>query len=228
MDLVVLDQFPYRISSRRLAATLRLPDSSPYIGELRGLIEEAQVVARPKAAYRMAFIEAREPDAVIIDGVRFRSRVLRVNLDRTERVFLYVATCGVELEEWSRAQSDTVRAFWADAIKEAAVREAVRVLRRHIVRSYGLKRIAMMAPGSLHDWPIHQQRLLFSAMGDVKGAIGVELSPSLLMKPTKSVSGILFPNEESFESCQLCPRPSCPSRRAPYDDELFERKYRLS
>ena len=46
------------------------------------------------------------------------------------------------------------------------------------------------------------------------------------MVPTKSVSGILFPAEETFASCQLCPRDDCPNRRAPYDPELFERKYR--
>ncbi len=46
------------------------------------------------------------------------------------------------------------------------------------------------------------------------------------MVPTKSVSGILFPAEESFASCQLCPRENCPNRRAPYDPELFDRKFR--
>jgi hypothetical protein len=42
------------------------------------------------------------------------------------------------------------------------------------------------------------------------------------------VSGILFPTEETFASCQLCPREDCPNRRAPYDAELFERKYKAS
>jgi len=47
------------------------------------------------------------------------------------------------------------------------------------------------------------------------------------MVPVKSVSGILFPTEESFASCQLCPREVCPGRRAPYDPDLYDAKYRL-
>ncbi len=57
-------------------------------------------------------------------------------------------------------------------------------------------------------------------------AIGVELTPSFLMVPNKSVSGLRFPTEENWASCMLCPRPDCPNRRAPHDPELFERKYR--
>jgi hypothetical protein len=63
-------------------------------------------------------------------------------------------------------------------------------------------------------------------LGDVAGAIGVWLSDSLLMVPAKSVSGVRFPTEESFESCQLCSRENCPGRRASYDDTLYDRKYR--
>jgi hypothetical protein len=57
--------------------------------------------------------------------------------------------------------------------------------------------------------------------------VGVRLTDSCLMMPTKSVSGIRFPTETSFESCQLCPRDDCPGRRAPYDSGLYDRRYRL-
>ena len=84
---------------------------------------------------------------------------------------------------------------------------------------------ATMAPGSLSNWPLPQQRPLFDVLGDVQGIIGVELSDSFLMTPNKSVSGVRFPTEEGFASCQLCPREGCPNRRAPYDQTLYERKY---
>jgi hypothetical protein len=83
-----------------------------------------------------------------------------------------------------------------------------------------------MHPGSLQDWPVQEQGPLFALLGEAAPAIGVELTPSYLMVPTKSVSGIRFPLEESFESCQLCSRPNCPNRRAPYEEGLYERKYR--
>jgi hypothetical protein len=87
--------------------------------------------------------------------------------------------------------------------------------------------LSTMNPGSLADWPLAQQRVLFALLGNTEAAIGVSLTPSLLMTPTKSVSGIAFPTEGSFASCQLCPRKACPNRRAPYDPGLKERKYGL-
>jgi hypothetical protein len=85
-----------------------------------------------------------------------------------------------------------------------------------------------MAPGSLTDWPLREQRPLFALLGDTEALVGVRLTDSCLMLPNKSVSGIRFPTEKHFESCQLCPRPDCPGRRAPYDADLYDRRYRQS
>ena len=79
-----------------------------------------------------------------------------------------------------------------------------------------------MSPGSLEDWPIEQQAPLFEMLGDVEDLIGVKLNDSLLMLPAKSISGIYFPTEVSFFSCQLCPRERCESRKATYDPKLAE------
>ena len=73
-----------------------------------------------------------------------------------------------------------------------------------------------MSPGSLEDWPITEQTKLFSIFGDTERLIGVRLTDSMLMVPRKSISGILFPSEEGFTSCQLCDRERCPGRKAPY------------
>ena len=50
--------------------------------------------------------------------------------------------------------------------------------------------------------------------------IGVNLTDSFLMIPRKSISGIYFPTEIKFYSCQLCPRERCIGRKAPYDSKL--------
>ncbi len=81
-----------------------------------------------------------------------------------------------------------------------------------------------MNPGSLEDWPITQQKQLFSIFGNVEDLIGVKLTDSFLMIPRKSVSGIYFPTEVMFYSCQLCQRKNCEERQAPYDKSL-EDKY---
>ncbi|MGE5222062.1 MAG: vitamin B12 dependent-methionine synthase activation domain-containing protein, partial [Omnitrophica WOR_2 bacterium] len=86
-------------------------------------------------------------------------------------------------------------------------------------------KLAAMNPGSLEDWPLSEQNSLFALLGDVTETTGVRLTDSMLMQPTKSVSGIYFTSAEGFASCQLCPRQACPNRRATYDPDLFQQKY---
>ncbi len=226
MSFTLIDTIPFTPDRATLVKRLRLRDGSAYLADLQRLVDEAEAVARPKALYKVAFIDDRGDDYVVVDGVRLDSRVLSVNLEPVHRVFPYVATCGVELDVWARAQDDMLFKYWADVIKETAVREALQALFEHMTEMYGLGKMAVMSPGSLDDWPMQQQRPLFTIVGDVEGAIGVQLSDSFLMTPNKSVSGLRFAAAEDFASCQLCPRENCPGRRAPYDDTLYDRKYR--
>jgi hypothetical protein len=83
-----------------------------------------------------------------------------------------------------------------------------------------------MSPGSLPNWPITEQKPLFSLIGKTEELVGVRLTDSMLMLPRKSISGIVFPTEVTFSSCQLCPRERCEGRKAPYDEALKE-KYGL-
>lgn len=231
MNLTVIDTIPFQTDRAALLKRLRIKEGSRYVADLQRLADEAQATARPKAVYKVAFIDDRGDDYVVVDGIKLSSRVLYVNLEPVHRVFPYVATCGVELDAWAHAQEDMLYKYWADVIKEIAVREAAQVLNVHMTEQYGLGKMAMMSPGSLDDWPLSQQRQLFTILGDVKGAIGVELSDSFLMSPNKTVSGLRFATgrqdwREDFASCQLCPRENCSGRRAPYDDTLYDRKYR--
>ena len=226
MDAVVLDDIPFQLDLDALMKRLCIKEGSPYADDLRRIADEAQAIARPKALYRIAFIESKGDDYVVVDGITLTSRVLRVNLEQAHRVFAYVATCGTELDDWSNSVDDMLQRYWGETINELALRAAIRALNKHMVEQYRPGRTSAMSPGSLGDWPLREQRALFALLGDPEEAIGVRLSDSLLMIPVKSVSGMRFPTEESFESCQLCPRRNCPGRRAPYDEGLYDRKYR--
>ena len=225
MEPIVLRDIPWQVDSEALLARLHIPADSPHAGEALRLAAEAGPVARPKAMYRLAYIDERGEDYVIADGIKLSSRVLRVNTDGANRLFAQVATCGRELNEWAESLDDVLHRYWADAIKEMALRAASRALSEDLEQRFRPGKTARMAPGSLADWPIRQQRPLFDLLGDVEATIGVRLSDSYLMIPNKSTSGIRFPMEKSFESCQLCPREGCPSRRARYDPELYQREY---
>jgi hypothetical protein len=227
-DTVVLEDIPFRAEFERIAKKLRVKEGSANAEELRRLLEEAQAVARPRALYGVAYVSSRTEETVSLDGHTFESRVLRVNLADVHRVFPYVATCGMELHEWKSSIDDMLQSYYADTINETALNAARRALKTHLIEQYALGRTATMSPGSLKDWPIREQRPLFALLGDPEEAIGVRLSDSMLMIPSKSVSGIRFPTEERFESCQLCPREGCPSRKALYDENLYEKKFSRS
>ncbi len=226
MDSLTLDNIPLQFDLEQICRNLRMKEGSEQVGKLKGLLVEAQSIGKPKAFYRSAFIESRADDRVVINGIEFTSRVLRVNLEKIHRVFPYVTTCGLELEEWSRSFDDLLLKYWADVLKETALRTAVQYLQDHLIERYHLGEVSRMNPGSLPDWPLPEQRPLFDLLGSGPGLIGVHLTDSFLMLPIKSVSGIWFPTEMSFESCRLCPRENCVGRRAPYDQNLYDRKYR--
>jgi hypothetical protein len=226
MTSVILDQLAFHLDPSEILRILRVREGSSQVEVVSRLVQEAESIAAPKAMYQIGYIEAKGPDYIEVGGFRFTSRVLRVNLDQAQRVFVYVCTAGRELEAWMRAQTDMLTQYYADLINEQVLRAAGVTLGTHWKQRYQLEGTSQMNPGSLPDWPLHEQRVLFEMLGDTRSAIGVELLGSLLMKPAKTVSGIVFPTQETFASCQLCPRQGCPNRRAPYDPELFEQKYR--
>jgi len=226
-DVVVMDGIVFEPNLRKLMKKLRAKEGTRHAEQLESLLDEAKAIARPRAMYTVAYVDSRDESSVVIDGIEFRSRVLRVNLDDVHRVFLFAVTCGGELHEWMRGKDDLLLRYYADVISEEAMRAAAADLKRHLVRRYGLGRTSTMSPGSLEDWPIREQRPLFELLGNPEEVIGVRLTDSMLMIPSKSVSGIRFPVEKTFESCQLCQRERCPSRKAPYDPELYRKRYRL-
>ena len=227
MDAVILEDIRFRPDIEGLKRKLRVRDGEAFADRFARLVQEAEAIARPRVLYGVAFVDSRSEGSVVVDGLPFDSRVLRVNLENAHRVFPFLGTCGTELHEWAATQEDVLQRYYADEIAEAALRQAMGVLRLHLNERYRLGRTSTMSPGSLPDWPIQAQRPLFALFGRAEELLGVRLTESLLMIPSKSVSGIRFPTEQTFASCQLCPRAGCASRQAPYDGELYDKRYRV-
>lgn len=226
MQPVIFEPPSITLNTDQLLQELRIKPASPMADDLREMVRQAEVAARPKVLYTLSLVELGGNNLVCLDGNTFTSRILHVNLQAVHRVFPFVATCGREVDEWSTAYAeDMLQEFWADAIKAAVLFQGMQAFEQYLAQRYEPGALSSMNPGSLEDWPMAEQRPLFHLLGDVRARIGVELTDSLLMVPTKSVSGIFFPTETGFASCQLCPRELCPNRRAPYDPDLFSQKY---
>jgi len=217
----VLDDIPIILSLEEVLGRLQVSRQNKYIeNSVRELVERVKPLAGARAIYKVSYVNNKDGDSLEIGGVKFTSRVLRVNLDRIERVFPYIITCGKEISEIAISQNDLIKSYYLDTIKDILLDSALTYLKDYLGEKHQTAQMSSIAPGSLEDWPITQQKELFSLFNKRETAIGVRLTENYVMEPAKSISGILFPTEIRFESCQLCPRERCFGRRAPYDPDL--------
>jgi len=218
----VLADVRFELDVNAVMSKLRIDEGSEDAKHFHDFVEEARPIVKPKAIYEICYVEERGCDTVTIGGVRFTSRALRVKLEKIERVFPFIATCGKELDEIKPASDDFVKRYWLDTVKSIALGCSITHLNDYLKRKYALAKSSAMSPGAADKdvWPIEQQRELFSIFPDAEDMIGVRLTESCLMLPNKSVSGIRFPTEIALESCQLCRRKNCSSRRAAFDKKM--------
>lgn len=219
----LLQDFAFELDTAALADELHILPGSADGTKFAGMVAAAQEVARPKVLMTESYISERGEDTVQVDDVVFTSRALRANLDDINRVFPFVATCGMEIEEVSASGGDFIVDYWWRTIKLALLEVAIAHLYDTVRARYGLGGLSMSNPGSgeASVWPIEQQAVLFSLLGDVQAQIGVQLMPSYLMVPEMTTSGILFPSEKTYRNCQLCQREDCPGRSAHFDPALW-------
>ncbi len=214
----ILDDIGFELDMQSLMSKVHVAEGSEDGKAVKDLANSVASKIKPKAVCKVVYVQDRTDNSVNVGGVVFTSKTLRTNLDKVERAFAYIATCGNELEKTDIEPDDYVKRFWLDTIKEMALRVCIEYLKDHIKKRYALKKISAMQPGSgdRNLWPIEQQKLLFSLFGNTEELIGVTLTDSCLMVPNKSLSGIYFPTEFDFTSCQMCHRENCPGRLAPW------------
>lgn len=224
MEPEVLDNIPFNVQIEDVLKGMRLRHHNPQLEKMTSeLLEQARALARPKAIYKVARVEHIDENSVNIDGITFTSKALVKNLEKEYRAFPCVCTCGRELDAIKIPAGEAMRAFCFDTIKNYALYISIQYVAEYIKKRYAVKKISHMNPGEFMDWPLSQQKQMFTLFSDSEKLIGVTLTDSNVMKPEKSRSGIYFSNEVGFESCQLCTNIKCPGRRAKYDPELAKK-----
>lgn len=149
-------------------------------------------------------------------------RIVTRQLRGSEAYALFVCTAGVEFQQLMDRltdEGDMVRLYIAHSIgsvlAERCADQMERVLQSSIDK-LGWHRTNRFSPGYC-GWHVSQQQLLFPLL---KGHnTGVQLSPSSLMLPIKSVSGIigLGPQVRYLEyTCGLCDMKDCYKKKKPF------------
>jgi hypothetical protein len=228
MDSIIVENIPMTVDEELLRSGLKVRPGTSLAARLTEIIESALIAAKPKAAIKLLNITNLGDDFVMVHNITLNSRVLSVNLKDSPNMVVFAATCGMELDEWSKQFDGYLEQYWADTIMFLALGAAMQAAEGIIKKTLDAETVSTMNPGSLEDWPITEQTKLFSLMKDETAAIGVRLNESCLMRPLKSISGLSYASGEIFHNCQLCPRRDCPGRRAPFDDGLYEMRYKIS
>ena len=176
---------------------------------LDALWEEARALARPRGVCRM------------IDGERSAA----IGLPRaTARVAVAVCTLAGALEAESRRRGDrgeVLDAMILDAFGSAAAEAAADALNGEIcvwAHARGWHPAPRVSPG-YGAWDVRAQAGLLSLLP--AAAVGVELTPALMLVPHKSVSfAVRFPEKKPSavsrrHKCQHCGLLDCPYREVP-------------
>jgi hypothetical protein len=217
----ILDDMPVHLDVLSVMKTIKSSGANKRIEtELHELIEIVLPVARPRVMYKVAQVTMVDGKRLGINGFEFTHHVPSLNFSLGERVFPYVATCGLEIEA-IKFPDDIMKDYCLNLLKNVILMQvAVKFFEDHLKQTCMLEEVSRIGPGEAMG-STAQQAQLFALLGDVEGAIGVKLSAHNMMVPEKSSSGIYFETAVKIESCQLCPN-QCHARRAPYDPELFK------
>jgi len=167
------------------------------------------------------------PDSVVIGPESVSCGTIRLGtgsliakqLKNCTSLALYVSTAGHEMERWSSrlmSEGDMMGGFIVDAIASGIVEQSSEWLEKRIAESIkprGWSLTNRYSPGYC-DWPVSDQHNLFSLLPS--GFCGITLTPSALMVPVKSLSGVIGVGKgvkRGASQCSICELKDCYRRR---------------
>lgn len=183
-------------------------------------IEQSRGRLRLRAVYSIYRVVRCDPGSLALSsGETFAGRVGEF-LSHAQRVAVVVATAGpeiVELSDEAARSGDVATSLVFHAIGSAAAEGCLDRLVTHLqMRLHPDEALTSCFSPGYCGISIQQQRKIFSLVDAAR--IGVELLPSLIMKPLKSISGLIGigPSAEIIDHgnpCSRCELLNCAMRR---------------
>ncbi|MBP8214324.1 MAG: hypothetical protein KAX66_02580 [Propionivibrio sp.] len=214
-------EHPLALSKRRIARVLGYRDGVPeYVAEaIDSVCADLRHVSQPMGGFRLLDVSCTAT-GFNCDGLFFATGPeIAAPLVRAERVALFVGTVGAGYEQLHRRYTDEdepLLIYTLDAVgSELAERIADRV--EKIIgaqaKAMGLSISNRYSPGYC-GWKVAEQHALFSLLPD--DFCEITLSASAMMRPIKSVSGVIGlgvgMKHEAYR-CDLCEmRNTCRGR----------------
>jgi len=186
------------------------------------LIDQAMAFLDIKGGFRL-FDKNRfviNEEQLVCDQVVFNSRMtINRQLSGSTRLAVFAVTLGAQFDAWSRGffeQNEPFSAYTADLIGSIRTDQATDWLENTLMSDmadYNLKCTNRYSPGYC-GWDVSEQHKLFSLFPE--HFLGITLTPSALMMPLKSISGIIGIGEQVERqpyTCAFCELEDCFMRR---------------
>lgn len=190
------------------------------LSETREIAEELQKRVSPKYTYRVYDLSREGGDVLLgVSGVRLQGESSRTMLESCEKAVLLACTIGEGFEAMLRREQarNMARAVSLDACGSAYVEAGCDMAEREIrERLPGWYLTDRFSPG-YGDISLEVQSSIFAAL-ELPKRLGIHLTESLLMTPSKSVTAIIGlskqPQRARIRGCAYCSmRESCEIRK---------------
>lgn len=169
----------------------------PFDRYIREALSETAQLCDARVGYRVCHnpVFDSSADTLVVENLHFQpgKTVLR-QINKSRRIAFFIATAGPyvahRIQELCR-QGDNVYGYVMDAAGTVAAEKAAARMMDMLEEEAALSGMQIsdsFSPGFC-DWTVAEQQLLFSLFP--AGFCGVTLSPSSLMSPVKSVSGLV-------------------------------------
>ena len=159
-------------------------------------ISKAYACVKPKTIYQIFECFADE-DGGTVEGLRFESRRLAQTLSGCRRLVAIAATLGTEADRLLRtAKAESAAELMIyQAVLAAMTEEVCDELEKTIVAETGFRLRKRYSPGYF-DLALTSQKDFFELM-DITKRIGITLTDTMLMVPSKSVTALIGIEDEN-------------------------------
>lgn len=189
--------------------------------EIQDSFRELERVADKKSIYRIFELSLKDENELKIGNVEIYSRNLRTNLKDCKQVVLFAATLGAEVDRLIRKMQvvDMAKAVVMQACAATLLEEYCDELQQKIaehMQEQGKYIRPRFSPG-YGDFSIQHQKAVL-AMLEASKRIGVTMTDSYMLTPTKSVTAVIGIGDVemncNLNNCEECDKTDCTYRRS--------------
>ena len=199
----------------------RSPDN-PIVSEVMDVLEQVSEIADIRGGYIIFedIERCSETGEIRIAGRTIKtSRKICRFMEGAEKIAVFICTAGQGFTDYSNKynkEGEYLKGYITDTLGSVVAEKSMDYIQSELekkVEQEGLKITNRYSPGYC-NWPVDDQKMIFSLLSGHD--CDITLSPSCLMTPIKSVSGIIGIGKDvrkSRYSCDICNNHTCIYRK---------------